>query len=419
MSRKTLSKFGAAFLVIGLIVAGYIVIDQMGRDRARAAAARPAPAIPVTVATAETKDVPIIVRGIGTVQAYKSVIIKTRVDGQIVKVAFEEGQFVHAGDLLFQIDPKPFQAALDHAAAAKRRDEAQLAGARLDLERYGKLIGSGFQSRQSFDQQQATVDALMATVALDEAAVETAKVNLSYTEIRAPVDARTGQRLVDLGNMVQASSPAPLVNLTQVKPIYVNFTVPQDVTDEVRRNQAIAPLTVLAYASDDKTLLSEGKLTLIDNQIDTATGTLRLKATFENTDERLWPGQFVNARLVISTKSAAITVPQRAVMQGATGYYAYIVKSDNTVERRVVEVAGMQDDMAVVEKGLAAGEKIVVDGQYRLNDGAHIKIDTTPPPAPAPAGAPTPQAVQPNSRPQNTAPPHPAPSTAAAPNKSG
>jgi len=414
-----LSRFGAAFLVIGLIVAGYIVIDQMGRDRARAAAARPTPAIPVTVTTAETKDVPIIVRGIGTVQAYKSVVIKTRVDGQIVKVAFEEGQFVHAGDLLFQIDPKPFQAALDHAAAAKRRDEAQLAGARLDLERYGKLIGSGFQSRQSFDQQQATVDALMATVALDEAAVETAKVNLSYTEIRAPVDARTGQRLVDLGNMVQASSPAPLVNLTQVKPIYVNFTVPQDVTDEVRRNQAIAPLTVLAYASDDKTLLSEGKLTLIDNQIDSATGTLRLKATFENTDERLWPGQFVNARLVISTKSAAITVPQRAVMQGATGYYAYIVKPDNTVERRVLEVAGMQDDMAVVEKGLAAGEKIVVDGQYRLNDGAHIKIDTAPPPAPAPAGAPTPQAVQPNSRPQNAAPPHPAPSTAAAPNKSG
>src|SRR5258707_8124047 len=419
MNKRMLSRFGAAFLVIGLIVAGYIVIDQMGRDRARAAAARPTPAIPVTVTTAETKDVPIIVRGIGTVQAYKSVIIKTRVDGQIVKVAFEEGQFVHAGDLLFQIDPKPFQAALDHAAAAKRRDEAQLAGARLDLERYGKLIGSGFQSRHSFDQQQATVDALKATVALDEAAVETARVNLSYTEIRAPIDGRTGARLVDLGNMVQASSPAALVNLTQLKPIFVNFTVPQDVTDEVRRNQAIAPLTVLAYASDDKTLLSEGKLTLIDNQIDTATGTLRLKATFENTDERLWPGQFVNVRLVIATRTAAVTVPRRTVMQGATGYYAYIVKPDDTVERRVLEVAGMQDDMAVVEKGLAAGEKIVVDGQYRLNDGAHIKIDTTPPPAPAPAGAPTPQAVQPNSPPQNAAPPHPAPSTAAAPNKSG
>jgi membrane fusion protein, multidrug efflux system len=399
MNKRMLSRFGAAALVIGLIVAGYIVIDQMGRDRARAAAARPAPAIPVTIATAETKDVPIIVRGIGTVQAYKSVTIKARVDGQIVKVTFEEGQFVHAGDLLFQIDPQPFQAALDHAAAAKRRDEAQLAGAQLDLERYGKLIGSGFQSRQSFDQQQASVDALKATVALDEAAVDTARVNLSYTDIRAPIDGRTGARLVDLGNMVQASSPAALVNLSQLKPIFVNFTVPQDVTDEVRRNQAIAPLAVLAYASDDKTLLSQGKLTLIDNQIDTATGTLRLKATFENTDERLWPGQFVNARLVISTKSAAITVPRRAVMQGATGYYAYIVKPDNTVERRVVEVAGMQDEIAIVDKGLAAGEQIVVDGQYRLNDGAHIKIDTTPPAAPVPPAASTPQAVQPNSTP--------------------
>jgi membrane fusion protein, multidrug efflux system len=291
------------------------------------------------------------------------------------------------------------QAALDHAAAAKRRDEAQLAGARLDLERYGKLIGSGFQSRQSFDQQQATVDALMGTVALDEAAVETARVNLAYTDIRAPIDGRTGQRLVDLGNMIQASSPAALVNITQTKPIFVNFTVPQDVTDEVRRNQAVAPLTVLAYASDDKMLLSSGKLTLVDNQIDIATGTIHLKATFENTDERLWPGQFVNARLVIATRTAAVTVPQRAVMQGATGYYAYIVKPDNTVERRVVEIAGMQDDIAIVDKGLAAGEKIVVDGQYRLSDGAHIKIDTTPSAAPAPPPASTPQAVQPHSTP--------------------
>jgi multidrug efflux system membrane fusion protein len=190
----------------------------------------------------------------------------------------------------------------------------------------------------------------------------------------------------------------------QTKPIFVNFTVPQDVTDEVRRNQATAPLTVLAYASDDKTLLSEGKLTLIDNQIDTTTGTLRLKATFENADERLWPGQFVNARLVISTRTAAITVPQRAVMQGASGYYAYIVKADDTVERRVVEVAGMQDDLAIVDKGVAAGEKIVVDGQYRLSDGVHIKIDTTPPAAPTPPPAATPQAVKPNATPPNAPP---------------
>ena len=404
MSKRTVSRVGAIALVMALIVAGYLFIDQTGRDRARAAAAQPAAATPVTVATAEQKDVPIIVRGIGTVQAYKAVAVKARVDGQIVKVAFEEGQEVKKDDLLFQIDPRPFQAALDHATAAKQRDEAQLLGANQDLERYGKLIGSGVQSRQTYEQQQATVGALTATIALDQAAIDTAAVNLAYTDIRAPIDGRTGQRLVDLGNMIQASQPAALVNITQVKPIFVNFTVPQDVTDEVRRNQAIAPLTVLAYASDDKTLLSQGKLTLIDNQIDIATGTLKLKATFENADERLWPGQFVNARLVISTRKGATTVPQRAVMQGATGYYAYIVRPDNTVERRIVEVAGMQDDLAIVDKGIAPGEKVVVDGQYRLSDGTHIKIDTAPPAAPPPPPASTPQAVQPNATPPSAAP---------------
>jgi membrane fusion protein, multidrug efflux system len=386
MNMRTSAIFGASVLVIGLIAAGWLVVGQIGRDKARAAAAAPTPAIPVTIGVAETRDVPVIVRGIGTVQSYESVAVKTRVDGPIVKVAFEEGQEVKAGDLLFQLDPRSFQAAFDQATAAKRRDEAKLTGARLDLERFGKLIGSGFQSRQSFDQQQATVDALAATVALDQAAIDSAKVNLTYTDIRAPIDGRTGQRLVDLGNVVQAAQPVPLVNITQVKPIFVNFTVPQDVTDQVRRNQAAAPLTVLAYASDDKTLLSQGKLTLIDNQIDTATGTIHLKATFENTDERLWPGEFVNVGLVIATRRGAITVAQRAIMQGAEGYYAYVVKPDNTVERRTVEIDGMQDGIAVVTKGITSGEKVVVDGQYRLSDGARVKIDTAPatsaPPSP-------------------------------------
>ena len=375
MNKKTASRFGAAALVIGLSIAGYIVIDQMGRDRARAAAAAPAPSVPVTVATAEKKDVPIIVRGIGTVQAYKSVVVKARVDGQIVKVAFEEGQFVHEGDLLFQIDPKPFQAALDHAAAAKRRDEAQLAGARLDLERYGKLIGSGFQSRQSFDQQQATVDALMGTVALDEAAVETARVNLGYTDIRAPIDGRTGQRLVDLGNMIQASSPAALVNLMQTKPIFVNFTVPQLANHNLRKSQANNALTAFAYSANDTYKLAEGTVTLVDNQIDSATGTLRLKASFENQGEQLWPGEFVSVRLLLSTRKDATTVPERAVMQGAAGYYGYVVKPDNIVERRTLEVEAKQDGLAVITKGISVGEKIVVDGQYRLTDGARVRVD--------------------------------------------
>jgi membrane fusion protein, multidrug efflux system len=385
MSKGILSKVGAAGLVASLVVAGWFIVSDMGRDRARAAGSAQVPPVPVVTDVAATKDMPVLVRGIGTVQAYETVAVKTRVDGQIVKVAFTEGQFVKAGDLLFQIDPAPLQAVLDHANAAKQRDEAQLAGARLDLERYGKLIGSGYQSRQSYDQQHATVDALTATVALDQATIDTAKVNLAFTDIRAPIDGRTGQRLVDVGNVLQANQAVPLVNITRIKPIFVNFTVPQDVTDAIRRAQAAAPLAVMAFAADDKTQLSQGKLTLIDNQIDQVTGTLRLKATFQNADERLWPGEFVNVRLVIDTRVAAVTVPERAIMQGPEGYYAYTVNPDNTVQRHPVDVAGMQDGLAVVTQGIASGDKVVVDGQYRLSEGSRVKIDTASPPAPAAA----------------------------------
>jgi multidrug efflux system membrane fusion protein len=385
MNKRTLSKVGMASVVAGLIVVGWFVVAETGRDRARAAASTPVPPVPVVTDVAITKDMPVLVRGIGTVQAYETVAVKTRVDGQIVKAAFTEGQFVKAGDLLFQIDPAPLQAVLDHANAAKQRDEAQLAGARLDLERYGKLIGSGYQSRQSYDQQHATVDALTATVALDQATIDTAMVNLAFTDIRAPIDGRTGQRLVDVGNVLQANQAVPLVNITRIKPIFVNFTVPQDVTDAIRRAQAAAPLTVMAFAADDKTQLSQGKLTLIDNQIDQATGTLRLKATFENADERLWPGEFVNVRLVIDVRIGAVTVPERAIMQGPEGYYAYTVNPDNTVQRHPVDVAGMQDGLAVVTQGIVNGDKIVVDGQYRLSEGSRVKIDTAAPPAPAAA----------------------------------
>jgi len=376
-----------AGLVAGLIVVGWIIVAQTGRDRARAAASVQVPPVPVVTDIASTKDMPVLVRGIGTVQAYEAVAVKTRVDGQIVKVTFTEGQFVKAGDLLFQIDPAPLQAVLDHANAAKRRDEAQLAGAKLDLERYGKLIAPGYQSRQSFDQQRATVDALTATVALDQATIDTAKVNLAFTDIRAPIDGRTGQRLVDVGNVLQANQPVPLVNISRLKPIFVNFTVPQDVTDVIRRAQAAAPLTVLAFAADDTTQLSQGKLTLIDNQIDQATGTLRLKATFENADERLWPGEFVNVRLVIDMRVGAVTVPERAIMQGPAGYYAYTVNPDNTVQRHTVEVASMQDGLAVVTQGIASGDKVVVDGQYRLTNGARIKLEEAKPEAQSPASA--------------------------------
>jgi membrane fusion protein, multidrug efflux system len=390
MARVRSSAIAVSMTVLVIAAAGYFFLSQAARDKARAAAAASSsPSVPVTVGTAEKKDIPVLVHGIGTVQAYKTVTVKTRVDGQIVKVAFEEGQEVKVGDPLFQVDPRPFQAALEQALAAKQRDQAQLTGAELDLERYGKLVGSGFQSRQSYDQQKATVDALKGSLAADQAAIDTAQLNLSYADIRAPIDGRTGQRLVDLGNLVQAGQATSLVSITQTKPIFVNSTVPQDATDQIRRNQAAAPLGVIAYASDDKTVLARGKVTLIDNQIDAATGTLRLKATFDNTDERLWPGEFVNARLVLSTRAGVVTVPQRAVLQGADGYYAYVVKPDGTAERRTVEIVAMQDGLAVVDKGVEAGERIVVDGQYRLTNGARVKIDTaTPDPAPSTATPP-------------------------------
>ncbi|HLI14099.1 MAG TPA: efflux RND transporter periplasmic adaptor subunit [Alphaproteobacteria bacterium] len=332
------------------------------------------PPVPVTAGVAEARDMPVFVRGLGTVQAYNTVSVKTRVDGQIVKVLFTEGQEVKAGDPLFQIDPRPFQAALDQAVAQKQRDEAQLAGAQRDFARYSKLVASGFQTRQSYEDQKATVEQLEGAVKADEAQIENARLNLGYADIRSPIDGRTGARLVDIGNFVQASQATPLVTITQLRPIFVSFTVPQDALDEIRLNQAKAPLAVLAYDSGDKTLLSQGKLSLIDNAIDPSTGTIHLKATFENKDERLWPGEFVSARLVLSVRRNAVTVPAQTVMQGADGPYVYTIKPDDTVERRAVQVAATQDGLAVIAKGLAAGERVVVDGQYRLTNGAKVKI---------------------------------------------
>ncbi|HZY55085.1 MAG TPA: efflux RND transporter periplasmic adaptor subunit [Reyranella sp.] len=380
-------KSGVVIVGVVLVVAavGYFLFDQALRDKARAAVAPSgAGGIPVTVAVAEAHDVPVYIRGLGTVQAYKTVSVKSRVDGQIVKVDFHEGQDVKEGDLLFQIDPRPYQAALDRAAAAKQRDEAQLEGAQLDLDRYGKLIGSGYQSRQSYDQQKATVDGLKAAIAGDQAAIDTAKLNLVYSDIRAPIDGRTGQRLVDLGNLVQSGQGTTLVTITQIKPIFVNFTIPQYANHNLRKTQAKEALTAYAYSADDTYKLAEGKVTLVDNQIDPATGTLRLKATYENKDEQLWPGQFVSVRLQLSTRMGATTVPQRAVMQGPNGSYGYIVKADNTVERRPFEIAATQDGIAVITKGISVGEKVVADGQYRLTDGAHVRVDK--PTAATPAG---------------------------------
>jgi len=329
-------------------------------------------AIPVTAGTVAVEDVPVFLHGIGTVQAYNTVAVKSRVDGQIVKINFKEGEEVKVGDPLFQIDPRSYQSALETAQAAKEKDDAQLVGAKLDLDRYEKLLAPGWQTKQSYDQQKATVEQFQAAIKGDIAQIENAKLNLSYADIRSPIDGRLGARLVDTGNLVHASDNTPLVMITEVKPIFVSFTLPQETLDEVHENNKQAPLVVRAYSGDDKKQLAEGKLTLIDNMIDQATGTIHLKARFDNDDERLWPGEFVNLRLILSTRKGAATVPQQTVQVGPNGYYAYVIKPDNTVERRAVEVASMQDGLAVITKGLTVGENVVVDGQYRLTEGARV-----------------------------------------------
>jgi multidrug efflux system membrane fusion protein len=339
----------------------------------QAAAQTAGPLIPVTAGTVAVEDVPVLLHGIGTVQAYNSVAIKSRVDGQIVKINFKEGEEVKEADPLFQIDPRSYQAALEQAQAAKQKDEAQLVGAQADLDRYEKLLAPGWQTRQSYDQQKAQVAQFQAAIKSDEAQISTAKINLGYTDIRSPIDGRLGARLVDKGNIVHANDNMALVMITEIKPIFVSFTLPQETLDDVHEQSKQAPLVALAYSADGKKQLAEGKLTLIDNAIDQSTGTIHLKARFDNEDERLWPGEFVNVRLILSMRRGVATVPAQTVQEGPNGQYAYIIKPDDTVERRAVEVASIQDGVAVVTKGLSPGERIVVDGQYRLTNGSRVK----------------------------------------------
>ena len=373
-------------IVVVLAAAAALLVwwHGFGGNGPSATAQTPAPLVPVTAGIVKAQDVPVYLQGIGTVQAYNTVTVKTRVDGQIVKVFFKEGQEVKEGDPLFQIDPRPYEAALEQAQAAKQKDEAQLAGARLDLERYSKLLGTGYQTRQSYDNQTALVAQLQAAIKGDQAAIDNATLNLGYADIRSPIDGRLGTRLVDKGNLLHANDNTALVMINELKPIFVSFTLPQDTLDELRQEQQNAPLLVRAYSSDGNTLLSVGKLTLIDNTIDQATGTIHVKARFDNLDERLWPGEFVSLRVILKTRPNVATVPAQTVQEGPEGNYAYIIKPDNTVERRAVEVAAVQDGIAVITKGLKPGERVVVDGQYRLTQGARVKI--LPPRAPNAAG---------------------------------
>lgn len=373
------SRLAIVALACLLLVGGAVFWHFNETSQAKTESSNQPQAIPVTAGTAEQKDVPLFVEGLGTVQAFNRVNVTTRVSGQITEVFFSEGQDVKAGDRLFQIDPRPYQAILEQAQATKEKDEAQLQSAQLDLQRYGELLPQGFQTRQSYDQQKATVGQLQATLKADQAQIDSAQLNVSYCLIQSPIDGRTGQLMVDAGNYVQTGQTNSLVTITQTKPIFVSFSVPATNLDEIRKNQAEEALKVIAYAMDDKTVLTDGTLTLIDNQVDTATGTIHLKAKFTNNNEPLWPGQSVNARLVVSIRKNAVTVPAQTVMDGPNGAYVYVLNQGDIAKRQNVDVVSTQDGVAVIGKGLQVGARVVIDGQYRLTDGSKVKVAQAPP----------------------------------------
>jgi multidrug efflux system membrane fusion protein len=339
------------------------------------AARAPAPAsVPVSVAVAVKHDIPIYLTGLGTVQASYTIAIHSQVDGKLQEVLFTEGQHVKKGDVLAKIDPRLFQAALDQAVAKKAQDQAQLTAADKDLSRSKTLVVQNVTSQQIVDQQQGRVDQLKASVAADEAAIQTARTQLDYTTITAPSDGRMGVRLVDPGNIVHAADQGALATLVLTQPSAMIFTLPAGALDDVRDAMARGPVEVTAFDQDNRRALATGKLLLIDNLIDQATATIRLKAMFANDDEKLWPGEFVNARVLLATRSDALAIPASAVQRGPQGLLTWVVTASNTAAPRPIEIGPSAGDLTVVTSGLKEGDRVVTDGQYKLKADAPLAI---------------------------------------------
>ena len=366
--------------IAALVAAGYfgwqrfhVVEAATGAASAqKSATLAQAAAVPVTIAPVVKADFPVYLSGLGTVQGFNTVLVRTRVDGQINKIAFREGQLVKQGDALVQIDPRPYQAALDQAKAKKAQDEANLANANLDLQRFTRL--GEFATRQQTDTQRSTVLQLTAQLAADDAAIFNTQTQVDYTTVRAPIPGVAGLRQVDVGNIVNAATQTGIVTIAQIEPIAVIFTAPEDQLPTINEAQSAQPLKAIALTTDGKKTLSEGVLSVINNQVDTTSGTIRLKAVFDNKNHALWPGQSVSTRLLVTTLKDATVIPDDAVQHGVDGLYAFAVSADNKAELRRISVSTSIDGRSVVDQGLSPGERVIVSGQYKVLPGSSVAV---------------------------------------------
>lgn len=369
-------------IILLLLVAGAFVFTKFrpgsgrGKESEGKGASGPK-AVPVTVTDVQKRDVPIWLSGLGTVEAYNKVTIRPQVNGALDEINFTEGQTVKEGDIIARIDPRPYESLLAQAQAKVAQSDAQVLSAKQDLSRTAKLVETGAESRQLFDQLEANVAQYDAQQKADVAAQGAAQLNLDFTSVKSPIAGRTGVRMIDKGNLVTANQTEGLVVITQFEPISVIFTLPQGNLPELQKRMANGKdAPVVQAMKDDGKVLAEGKLELIDNQIDTSTGTLKLKATFPNKDHALWPGQFLTARVLVETLVQTPVIPTQVITAGLDGPFAYVVKEDGTVEPRNVTPGPRVDGITVIEKGLEPGEKVVLDGQSKLQPGAHTSIQT-------------------------------------------
>jgi multidrug efflux system membrane fusion protein len=364
-------------LLTALVAASGLLYFTHVRPLEKAAAApAPPPAVPIVAGTVAQHDVPIYLSGVGTVIAYNTDVVRAQIQGQIVSINFTEGQTVHAGDLLAQIDPRPYQALIDQYTGNLERDQAQLINSQANLTRYTQLGDKGWATPQLIETQKAQVGQLQAAIKADQALIDAAKVQLSFTRLTSPIDGVVGIRQIDVGNIISPSSANGLVVVTQINPISLIFTLPETVLPKIQQQQqkTNSPLEVLAYSQDDTVQLDQGVLGLVNNEILQTTGSIQLKANFANKTHRLWPGELVNARLLVDTRRNGLTVAASAVQQGPSGAYVYVVDPNNTVASRPVKVAQISGGQALIDSGLKANEQVVVDGQYKLQPGARVTM---------------------------------------------